>query len=569
MSITVGLVGGLLAVIFRKLVEEVHEIFFGPVLSALPGGDQKLALLPVLGGLVVGLVVFQLAPEVKGDGIPSLMECLHKKGGQIRKRAGFVLLFSSVVTIGSGGSAGRDSPIAQISASFGSMIGQCLKLTVKEVQILMICGLVAGLAGTFNAPLGSAIFGMEVIMKRFKMVDAVPILLSAVIGAAVASSFLGQNPAFGIPKTGLSLTELWLCFALGLVFGILSVFWVRLLYIVQKIFKHLPIRAPLKTGLGGLVVGVSGLYFAGYGIMGAGYEGIDRVLDQVSVLASAGSVQTDLLLLLVALAVVKALSTASTLGSGASGGSIGPTLYLGAMMGAALGLVFGSTFSIAEGHASVYAMIGAGALFAGSAGAPLTCVVMIPEMATDYGLLLPMMIACAASYGLAQILLDGSTMYTLDLKRKGVKLENDESLLKEIPVRDWMKRDVVTVSPDMTIKDARDRIMKHNYRGLPVVDKKGELVGIITFDDVRKVPEEGQDEVLVDMVAVKNVIYAHPDENMKDVMDRLYENNVGRLPVVEREDKKRLVGIVTKTDAIDAYETAAKGRSEDAAFQRR
>ncbi|MGC9515514.1 chloride channel protein [Methanocrinis sp.] len=553
LAIATGLAGGFGAVLFRRLVEAVHQIFFGPVLDALPGGGESLILLPVLGGLAVGLTILKFAPEGRGEGIPNLMKSLHKKGGRIRVRSGPTLLLASAVTIGSGGSAGRDSPIAQLGASFGSLLGQRLRLTVADVQILAICGFVAGLAGTFNAPLGSAIFGMEVVMRRFRMVDAVPILLAAVIGAATASSFLGTNPAFTPPETDLVLAELWLCFVLGLAFGAVSLLWVGLASGAERLFERLPLRESLKPALGGFVAGAAGLYFLGYGVMGVGYDGVDRVLSLVS---GSSSADLQILLFLFALATAKALATASTLGSGGSGGSIGPTLYMGAVIGAALGLIFGDLFPSAQGHAPTYALLGAGALFAGSAGAPLTCVVMISEMAADYALLPSLMISCAASYAVAQIGLKGSTMYTLKLLRRGISLEAGEAVLERVLVEDAMVCDVAAVDPEMTVRVVRDRIVEQNIRGFPVV-KDGELLGIVTFDDLRKVPEEMQDEIRVEDVAVKEVIVAYPDENMKQVMDRLYQNNIGRLPVVERESPKKLLGIVTRTDAISAYEVAA------------
>ncbi len=559
LAIATGLAGGLGAVVFRRLAEAVHHFFFGPVLAALPGGDGRLVLLPVLGGLVIGLSILRFAPEAKGEGIPELMESLHKKGGRIRARSGPALLLASAVTIGSGGSAGRDSPIAQIGASFGSLLGQRLRLTVADVQILAICGFVAGLAGTFNAPLGSAIFGMEVVMRRFRMVDAVPILLSAVIGAATASTFLGQNPAFTPPETDLVLAELWLCFVLGLAFGIFSLLWVGLASGAERLFEWLPLRDGLKPALGGFVAGAVGLYFLDYGVMGVGYDGVDRVLNLVS--SSTGD-EVQVLLFLLALATAKALATASTLGSGGSGGSIAPTLYIGAVVGAALGLIFGDLLPVAEGHAPTYALLGAGALFAGSAGAPLTCVVMISEMTADYSLLPSLMIACATSYAIATIGLKGSTMYTLKLLRRGVSLEAGETVLERVLVEDAMAREVVAVAPEMTIREVRDEIVEHNIRGFPVV-KDGELLGIITFDDLRKVPEERQDEIRVEDMAVKEVIVAYPDENMKQVMDRLYQNNIGRLPVVERTDPKKLLGMVTRTDAISAYEMAAEKEGKE------
>ena len=553
LAIATGLVGGLVAVFFRRLAEAVGHLFFGPVLTALPGGDLGLVLLPVLGGLVVGFAILRFAPEAGGEGIPAFMEALHNQGGRIRIRTGPALLLASAVTIGSGGSAGRDSPIAQIGAAFGSLLGQRLRLTVADVQILAISGFVAGLAGTFNAPLGSAIFGMEVIMRRFRMVDAVPILLSAVIGAATASAFLGTNPAFTPPKTDLALSELWLCFVLGVVFGGFSILWAGLSNGFERLFEMLPLKEGLKPAIGGLVAGAAGLYFFGYGIMGVGYDGVDRILSMVD---SPTGADLQILLFLLALAAAKALATASTLGSGGSGGSIAPTLYIGTVLGAALGLIFGTISPAAEGHAPTYALLGAGALFAGSAGAPLTCVVMISEMTADYTLLPSLMIACATSYGIAAIGLKGSTIYTLNLLRRGVSLETGEAVLERILVRDAMVREVVAVSPETTIRMARDMIVQHNIRGFPVV-ADGELLGIVTFDDIRKVPEEMQDEIRVEDLAVKDVIVAYPDENMKQVMDRLYNNNIGRLPVVERENPKKLLGIVTRTDAISAYERVA------------
>ncbi|MDF0593553.1 chloride channel protein [Methanotrichaceae archaeon M04Ac] len=555
LAIVTGLVGGMGAVVFRRLAEGVHRLFFGPVLNALPGGDGGMVLLPVLGGLVVGLLILRFAPEAKGETVPALMETLHKRGGRIRPRTAPAILLASAVTIGSGGSAGREGPIAQIGASFGSLLGQRLRLNVTEVQILAVSGFVAGLAGTFNAPLGSAIFGMEVVMRRFRMVDAVPILLSAVVGAATASAFLGQNPAFTPLWTEIPLPELFLCLFLGLIFGVLALLWGRLLAGAERLFEGIPLSEGLKPGLGGLVAGAAGLYFIGYGVMGVGYDGVDRVLAIAS--GPAGSEASRLALFLLALAAAKALATASTLGSGGCGGTIGPTLVVGAVAGASFGLLFGEILPAAEGHAPAYALLGAAALLAGSAGAPLASVVLISEMAADYSLLPALMIASAASYAVASIGLSGSTIFTMKLVRKGVSLEAGEALLERVLVRDAMVREVASVGPETTVRDAMARVFRENVRGFPVVEE-GKLAGIVTFDDLRRVPEGRQGEVRVGEVAVKDVIVAFPDENMKNAMDRLYRNNVGRLVVVDREDPKKVVGIVTRTDAIAAYEVLSR-----------
>jgi len=553
LAVGTGLLGGLGAVVFRWLAGEVQGLFFGPVATLLPGGGE--ALLPVLGGLAVGLLILRFAPEARGEGIPALMEALHKRGGRVRRRTGPAILIASAITIGSGGSAGRESPIAQIGASFGSLLGQRLRLDVADVQILAVSGFVAGLAGTFNAPLGSAIFGMEVVMRRFRMVDAVPILLSAVVGAATASAFLGQSPAFTPVWTEITLPELLLCFLMGLIFGGLAILWAGLLSRAERLFLWLPLKEGLKPGLGGLVAGAAGVYFIGYGVMGVGYDGVDRILAIAS--DPAGSDGSRLVLFLLALAAAKALATASTLGSGGCGGTIGPTLVIGAVAGASFGFLFGHLVPAAGGHAPAYALLGAAALLAGSAGAPLSSVVLISEMAADYSLLPALMITSAASYAVASIGLSGSTIFTFQLLRRGVTLDGGEALLERVLVRDAMAREVVALGPETTVREAMARIFEENVRGFPVVEG-GRLAGIVTFDDLRRVPEGKQDEVRVGEVAVKDVIVAFPDENMKNVMDRLYRNNVGRLPVMEREDPKKVVGIVTRTDAIAAYQVLSR-----------
>jgi len=559
LAVVTGLVGGLGAVLFRRLAEEVHQLFFGPLAAALPGGEERLFLLPVLGGLAVGLLILRLAPEASGDGIPALMEALHKRGGGVRCRTGPAILIAAAVTIGSGGSAGREGPIAQLGASFGSILGQRLRLSVADVQVLAVSGFVAGLAGTLNAPLGSAIFGMEAVARRFSPIDAVPILLSAVIGAATASAFLGQSPAFTPPEIVFSTQELWLCFVLGLALGVLSLLWVRLFAGAGGLFERLPLPGGLKPGLGGLVAGVFALCFLDYGVMGVGYDGVDRVLSIIS--TPVGSDVSRLALFLLALAAAKALATALTLGSGGCGGTIGPSLVIGAVGGASFGLLFGDILPAAEGHAPAYALLGSAALLAGSAGAPLASVVIISEIAADYALLPALMITSAASYVVASIGLSGSTIFTFQLVRRGVSLDAGEALLEGVSVRDAMVREVVAVGPETTVREAMARIFEENIRGFPVLEG-GKLSGIVTFDDLRRVPEGRQDEVRVGEVAVMEVIVAFPDENMKNVMDRLYKNNVGRLPVVERDDSKKVVGIVTRTDAIAAYEVLSRAGSE-------
>ncbi len=551
LAIVVGAVGGLGAVIFRGLIELVRTIFFSGLLSHAPS-PYFVVLLPIIGGLIVGPIVYSIAPETRGDGIPAIMEAVHKRGGLIRKRVCLFVITAAAITAGSGGSAGREGPIAQIGASFGSAIGQILKLGGGEMRVLATCGVAAGIAGTFNAPMGGAIFSMEVISRRFSASDAVPVLLAAVVGNAVAASFIHPVPDFILPKFVFTTYDLAICFILGPLFGLLAGIWVRAYYVFEDLFSRLPIKNELKPAAGGIVAGISGLYLLDYGIMGVGYDGINHVFRTVTPDSSYGLVA--FLLLLVA---VKVLATSFTVGSGGSGGLFAPTLYLGSMLGAAFGITVYHALPGMVAAPAAYGLLGMGAFFAGAARAPLTCIVMIPEMASNYSRLPPLIISCILSAAVAQIVLKGGSMYTIRLMRRGIFVDVPEPVLESIPIGEIMQRQVTTVTPEMTVLDVRDAIAKYNYTGYPVV-KDEDLVGMITFDDVRKVPPEGQGKTLVKDVAVKNVIFARPDQSVKLAMDIMYKNGIGRLPVVASDNSRRLLGIITRTDVIKAYEQKTK-----------
>ncbi|MGC9515886.1 chloride channel protein, partial [Methanocrinis sp.] len=481
------------------------------------------------------------------------IESLQVSGGQIRKRVGFLLIFSSAVIIGSGGSAGREGPIAQIGASFGSLIGQIFRIGSKDLKLLTVCGVAAGIAGTFNAPMGGAIFSMEVVARRFSPFDSVPILISAVVGAAVAAALTTPAPAFFNPEFAFSTADLALCFVLGPIFGALAFSWVRIFYFFEDLFEALKAPRMLKPAIGGMVAGISGYYLFGYGIMGVGYDGITRIFEMPSLPSSL-----DLILFLVALGLLKILATSFTVGSGGSGGIFAPSLYIGFMFGVAFGLLAKVILpGLDTATPTVYGLLGMAALFAGAARAPLTCIVMIPEMASSYSRLPPIIIACVLSYATAQILMKGMSIYSLKLMRKGIFIDQPQPVLKGIPVAEAMHRKVTSVGPEMTLRELRDLMFRRNHTGFPVVED-GDLVGIITFDDLRKVPIAEQDETLVGDVAVKEVITIRPDQSAKYAMDLMYQNKIGRLPVVRGDDPKKLVGIITRTDAVRAYEMAGQ-----------
>jgi len=551
LGVLVGIAGGLGAVAFRYVIG-LSRLFFFNILQPrlalyVSGYNVGIALLPALGGLIVGSLTMKFAPETKGHGVPEVMEAVALKMGIIRKRVAFVKVCVSSVTIGSGGSAGREGPIAQIGAAIGSLVGQLLKLPAQSIRLLVVCGLSAGIAGTFNAPLGGALFGMEVLLRGVGLHDAIPVLLASVVGAAVADVFLGQEPAFITPPiTSWSPYELPLYILLGAVFGILAVIWVKLFYAIEGFFDRLRVHPYFKPAIGGLITGFLAAPYVELGVMGVGYEGVNMAL--------SGRLPLDLLF---TLGILKIAATSLTLGSGGSGGVFAPTLYIGSMFGAAMGILFNTLFPSLVEHPFTYSLAGMGALFAGAAKAPLNVIVMIPEMSGDYALIPPLMASSATSFIVSWILLKGSSIYTLKLERRGVSLRMGRYFnLDVVKVGDVMTRNVVTVTPDTPLPILEIMFEEHGHVGYPVVEN-GRLVGMVTLSDLLRVPKERRAEMKVRDVASTKLVTAYPDETLYQALNKMWENDISRLPIVDRENPQRLIGIISKKDIIRALRMAA------------
>ncbi|OYT67083.1 MAG: chloride channel protein [Candidatus Wolframiiraptor sp. EX4484-121] len=554
----VGVLGGLGAVLFRLMISVNHMLFFDVILPHISlnfgGTNLGVILLPALGGLIIGPIITRLAPETKGHGVPEVLEAATLRGGRIRKRVAFLKVIVSSITIGSGGSAGREGPIAQIGATLGSIMGQLFKLGPRDMKLLVVCGLAAGIAGTFNAPLGGALFGLEILYRGIGLFNAMPVILSSVIGATVASVFLGRKPAFN-PEGVTTWTpqELPLYLLLGVVFGILSILWVKVFYAVENFFEKLNASPQLKPAIGGLIVGLIGVFYARYGIMGVGYEGIDLVL--------AGKLTLTLLILL---GFLKILATSFTIGSGGSGGIFAPSLYIGSMFGGALGILFHTMFPSIVTQPATYALAGMAALFAGAAQAPINVIIMIPEMSGTFTLIPPIMASSATSFFIAWLILRGSSIYTIKLERRGIRLRMSRSfILDSIKVEEVMNRNVVTLSPEMPVPALETLFEEYHHTGYPVVED-GKLVGIVTISDVQKVPPEKREKLKIRDIASRRLVVTYPDETVHQALDKMYVKDVGRLPVVDRRDPRKILGIISKHDILKAFELAERREAEEA-----
>ena len=407
LAIAVGLLTGLGSVGFIYVLRAIAAFARGEVASTLAiFGDAGLVLLPAIGGLFVGPLVDRFAKEAKGHGVPEVMTALATRGGKIRPRVVAVKVMASSMTIGFGGTAGREGPMVQIGSAIGSAIGQWARLATKNVRTMVACGAAGGVAATFNAPIAGAIFSLEVLMGRMHT-DFLLVLLTSLSSCIVARHFLGNYPAFLAPPYDLiSPAELPLYFFMGVLLGLAAVGYVRLLYWAEDFFGDWKFPEYLKPAVGGLAVGLILRVYPQ--VYGTGFPAME------SALWNRFSLE-----LLIALFFAALCANLATLGSGGSGGVFAPSLYMGAMAGGAYGAIVHQIFPDWTATSGAYAMVGAAAFFAAAAKSPATSILILFEMTGDYRIMLPVMAATVASVYISHWRLPHS-IYTLKLHNRGI-----------------------------------------------------------------------------------------------------------------------------------------------------
>jgi len=542
LAIVVGIIAGLGAVLFRWLISSFHSLFFGGGAKALAFlGDYYVILIPAAGGLLVGPLIYFLAREAKGHGVPEVMEAVALKGGRIRPRVSAVKALASSLCIGSGGSVGREGPIVQIGASAGSAIGQWFKLSDEHLKTLVACGAAGGISATFNAPIAGVIFALEVILGRVVTRRFAYVVISSVAADFLAQLFLGNRRAFTVPQFGIVSPWEFLFYALlGVLAALAAVAFIRALYCCEDLFGYLKLPEYVKPALGGLAIGLIGLYSPH--LFGVGYEGID--------LALSGELALGVLLIL---ALLKILATSLTIGSGGSGGIFAPSLFIGAMLGTALGMLLNELFPTITAPAGAYGVAGMAAVFSGAARAPFSAILIMFEMTGNYGIILPLMTSVVTSTVLARAL-KRESIYTLKLLRRGVDVEQEEvgDIMRTIKVHEVMTRDFPSVPPTMPVKELVKLFQKTGHHGFPVVNEEGELVGVVTASDVERSLSRSNGELTVGDIATKSPFVAYPDQSLDRVLVAA-EEEYGRIPVVSRDDRRRLVGVLRRHDIIRAY----------------
>jgi chloride channel protein, CIC family len=552
LATVVGICAGFASVGFARLLDFSHELFFEQLEWLHVGSAWSgwlLPIIPAVGGLIVGPLIYHFAKEAKGHGVPEVMDAVASKGGRMRGRVVIVKAVASAITIGSGGSAGQEGPIVQIGAALGSKFGKAFDLSADRLKVLVGCGAAAGISAIFNAPIAGVLFALEIILGDFRIQTFSPVVISAVLASVVAQSFLGSDPAFEVPDYELIAPwELGNYLVLGAIAGAAAVAFVKTLYSFEDFFDN-RLRIPewLKPMVGGLLVGLLGMINGG--VLGGGYRPIGAALHgEMAVLT------------LVALVFLKPLATSLTLGSGGSGGVFAPSLFLGAMIGGLFGrgveTVFPQLIADSGTLSGAYALVGMGALVAASTHAWMTSVVIVFEMTDNYSIILPLMLATVVSTVVARSLTRES-VYTEKLVRSGRHVERglDLALLGTLRVSDAMFANYVYLSPGATMTEIVSTARRARSYDFPVVASGGSLVGMISLPDVAASCDTDVPELLVAAdLASSNYTPLFPDETLDSAMRKFDFYDRPTLPVVDRDEPSRIVAMLDRRQILNLHE---------------
>ncbi len=536
LAVVVGVLGGFGAIAFRWLVETATWIFSGhadyagttghPAHPWLPWlGGFFVVLAPAVGGLVYGPLVHRFAKEARGHGVPEVMYAIHRRGGRIPAKVAFVKALASAVTIGSGGSVGREGPIVQIGSAMGSSLARAARLDENGVRMLVACGAAGGIAATFNAPIAGVFFAFELLLGTLAARSFGAIVISAVTASVIGRIFLGDEPFLVLPEFHVShLAEYGLYVILGVLAALVGVTFTRVLYRIEDAWDAVW-RGPewLRPAVGGLGLGL--ILLAVPQMYGVGYPVLEgAVLGEYAVW------------FLLAMLVAKIIATSFTIGMGGSGGVFAPSLFLGAMLGAAFGQGADALLPGLDLDAGAYAVVGMAAVFAGASRAPITAVLILFELSGEYTIILPLMLAVAVSTVLSGALSHDS-IYTLKLRRRGIDITKraDTRALEDVAVRDVMGAAPPTLRRGMSAAEAVDRLVDARRHVLPVVSADGRYLGVVTSATAAGAltGDDDADQVIVGQL-VERRPGVGPHDTLDDALDRLLdEEATDGLAVVE------------------------------------
>jgi len=565
LGVLVGVVAGLAAISFFWLLETGTHLFLGHLVGYLPpspageGASAQtimkrpwaLPLVVALGGLLSGLLVFLLAPEAEGHGTDAAIEAFHQKAGRVRARIIPVKTIASAITIGSGGSGGREGPTAQIAAGVGSLLGQILKLDANERRILVATGIGSGIGAIFRAPLGGAVLAAEILYVHDMEIEALfPSLIASIVGYSIFGAWAGWEPIFGAqPDLAFSNPFQLVYYAIiGLLCGGIGILYAKTFYGTTAIFHRIHLPNWGKPILGGLFVGLIGLKIPE--VIGTGYGWLQQGM-------SIEQLATIPIWILLLIPLAKIVATSLSIGSGGSGGIFGPGMVIGGFVGVAFWQVFHGVLPAMPNEPAPFAIVAMMALFGGIAHAPLSVMLMVAEMTGNLSLLAPAMIAV----GLATLVTGDNTIYTSQLPTRADspahRYQFSFPLLNTLSVRDAMMTPPLLLAPTVTVAEAALLLKPRDLHGAPVVNDGKQLLGVVTLSDIDRVSEIERETTTVEEIMTRDPFTIGSEATLDVALESLATHGVSWMPAVEGREQK-VIGTLSASDIVSTYRASLR-----------
>ena len=544
LAAAVGLIAGLIAFALYKLIGLFTNLFFFHKWSTdfRSVGSHHLGawviLVPVIGGLIVGVMAKYGTSKIKGHGIPEAMEAVLVNRSRIAPRVALLKPISAAIAIGTGGPFGAEGPIIQTGGAIGSLVGQALHTTAVERKVLLACGAAAGMSATFNTPIAGVILAIELLLFEFKSRSFIPLVIASTLATAVHMQLLGPGPMFQVSALDFGIPHaLPFYLVLGPICGLAAIGLSKTLYWVEDLFEKLPVDELWWPAIGALGLGVIGFFVPR--VFGVGYDTIGDILNA----------QLAWKLLLVVM-IAKFAALVISLGSGTSGGLLAPTFMWSAAMGGVFAMAANHVYPSAHLSPGAFALVAMGAVFGAASRATFSFIIFAFEITRDYNSVLPLMLVAVIADGIAMLFMPHSSIMTEKRARRGLRVHQDYEAdpLTQATVGETMDRDVPVIPAGTTVGALADRVARHDpavarHEALIIVERDGKLSGIITRGDmIRALDKDPSGAMNVLEAGSKRPIVAYPDELVSEAASKLLYNEIGRMPVVERGNEGKIVG---------------------------
>ncbi len=548
----VGLAAGIISFVLYNLIglftnlSFYHRFSFEFVSPQYNTLGIIVILIPVIGGLIVSVMAKYGTSKIKGHGIPEAIEAVITNKSKISGRVAILKPLSAAIAIGTGGPFGAEGPIIQTGGAVGSLLGQFIPTTASERKVLLACGAGAGMAATFSTPIAGVILAVELLLFEFKTRSFIPLVIATAVATAVRFQLLGTGPMFHIGSMNFDIAGNAVYFViLGILCGIGAIVFTKGLYWTEDQFEKLPIDSLWWPAIGALGLGIIGFFIPK--VFGVGYDTISDILNNHFAL--------NVLLLLL---VFKSLALMISLGSGTSGGLLAPMFMASAALGGAFAILVNHLIPGANLSPGAFALVSMGAIFGAAARSTFAFIVFSFEITRNYDAILPLMLVGVISSAIAVSFLKNSIM-TEKLARRGVHVhsEFDADVLRLTTVEQVMDKNPMVVYAEEKVSELADKIVSDDFnynsqKAYPVLDERDDLIGIVTQGDLLKAVDHDQSDKSVMEIASTDLVVAYPGETVFDAVTKMLRHNVGRLPVVEKDNPQKLVGYLGRTNILSS-----------------